>query len=135
MNPLTWALLMQLPTALFWYPLAWRLGLGRERGAPYDYFMAFAYLLAFAFQQAVQVLGGSTSHDPLAVTIQLTLIPASASAMAVSLAFCRRHAPAAFRLEGAPCRWTMPTREGVPARIGLRPPLGWVHRSTTRSPS
>lgn len=135
MNPLTWALLMQLPTALVWYPLAWWLGLGRGREPSYAYFMAFAYLLAFALQLAVQVLGGSRTHDPLAVTIHLTLIPASASAMAVALAFCRRHAPASCQCPEAPRGATKPAREGMPVRIRLLPPLGWFHRSTTRSPS
>ncbi len=98
MTPLTWTLLMQLPTALIWYPLAWRVLLGRERGPSYTYFMAFAYLLAFALQHAAQVLGGATFGNVAAAAVCLTAVPAAAAAMAVQLAYARRHTPRDLRV-------------------------------------
>jgi hypothetical protein len=85
---------MQLPTALLWYPILWRLQCGKERDQSYAYFMAFAYMLGVAFQHAAQVFSGAGIDSPLTTTLYLTLVPGMASWMAVVLAYTRRHVPA-----------------------------------------
>lgn len=93
MTPLTWTLLMQVPTALVWYPAVWRLLSGKGKDPSYAYFMAFAYMLGVGIQHAGLVFSGAGIEHPLTVVFYMSLVPAAASCMAVTLAVVRRHSP------------------------------------------